>query len=145
MNRMIRAAVAAAVLAAAVPAAAAAETPGGVLAAEAEWYAALSEASRPRMDALIADDFAYQHPTGATYGKAEFVELFASRTVTVDTVGAADRTVRDHGPVAVVYGSNPIGGVLAGTPYAGTMRFVNVWRNDGGTWRLVHRNSELLP
>ncbi|MFC3002685.1 nuclear transport factor 2 family protein [Falsiroseomonas tokyonensis] len=35
--------------------------------------------------------------------------------------------------------------MLAGQPYAGTMRFVNVWRNEGAGWRIVHRNSEILP
>jgi ketosteroid isomerase-like protein len=119
--------------------------PATVQAAEQEWYDALVAASGPRLNALIADDFAYQHPTGNTYDKADFVAQFTSKNVTVTKLGAVDRSVRDFGPTVVVYGSNAIEGMLGGQPYAGTIRWVNVWRNQNGGWRIVHRNSEILP
>jgi ketosteroid isomerase-like protein len=136
---------AAAVLVLALPAAAPARAPATIEAAEAEWYAALMAASGPRLDALIADDFAYQHPTGTTYAKAAFIAEFTSGNVTVARIGAVERRLRDYGQTVIVSGSNPIEGMLAGRPYAGTMRFVNVWRNEGAGWRIVHRNSEILP
>lgn len=135
----------AAALALALPAAAPAQTPSTIQAAEAEWYAALMAASGPRLEAIIADDFAYQHPTGNTYAKAPFIREFTSGNVTVSHIGAVERRVRDYGQTMIVYGSNPIEGMLGGQPYAGTMRFVNVWRNEGAGWRIVHRNSEILP
>lgn len=115
-----------------------------VEAAEKEWYDALVAADGARLEALISDDFAYQHPTGNTYGKAAFIAEFVSRNVTIDQLGAFERKVRDYGPTVVVYGSNPIGGMLSGQRYAGTIRWVNIWRQDATGWRIVHRNSELL-
>lgn len=141
-----RSLLAAAALALALPASALAQAPMATIqAAEAEWYAALMAASGPRLEAIIADDFAYQHPTGNTYGKAAFIREFTSGNVTVARIGEVERRVRDHGQTVIVSGSNPIEGMLAGQAYAGTMRFVNVWRNEGAGWRIVHRNSEILP
>jgi ketosteroid isomerase-like protein len=116
-----------------------------VQAAETEWYEALMAASGPRLERLLAGEFTYQHPTGNTYNKAEIVNTFATRAITVTKIGPVDRTVRDYGQTAVVFGSNHIEGVLSGQNYAGTIRFVNVWRNMNGTWQIVHRNSEILP
>lgn len=118
--------------------------PATVEAAEKEWYDALIAADGPRLEALIGDDFAYQHPTGNTYGKAAFIAEFVSRNVTIDQLGAVERKVCDYGPTVVVYGANPIAGMLSGQRYAGTIRWVNIWRQDGAGWRIVHRNSQIL-
>lgn len=116
-----------------------------VEAGEAAWYPSLESADAGRIAALLADDFAYQHPTGATYAKSDIVREFSTRNVTVDEVGPVERTLKTLGDATVVYGSNRIGGLLGGQRYAGTMRFVNVWRRDADGWRMVHRNSEILP
>ncbi len=140
-RRILLAAAAAAALLPALPALAGAPS---VAAAEQEWYDALVAADGKRLDALIGDDFAYQHPTGNTYNKADFIKEFVSRNVTITSLGAVERKVRDFGPTVVVYGANPIGGMLAGQAYAGTIRWVNVWRQGPDGWRIVHRNSEIL-
>lgn len=125
--------------------AAAAQPLATVQAAETEWYEALMAASGSRLERMISADFAYQHPTGKTYNKADFIREFTSANVTVSRIGSVERAVRDFGETVVVYGSNPIAGRLAGQPYAGTIRFVNVWRKAGDEWRIVHRNSQILP
>jgi ketosteroid isomerase-like protein len=113
--------------------------------AETEWYAALMAADGARLDALIADEFAYQHPSGRTYAKADFIREFTSKNVTVASIGAVRAATRDYGQTVIVYGDNPIAGMLAGQAYGGSIRFVNVWRQTDRGWRIVHRNSELLP
>lgn len=118
---------------------------GTVDAAETEWYDALMAADGTRLDTLLADEFTYQHPTGNTYPKSELIAQFTSGNVTVETLGEVERTVRDMGEVFVVHGSNPIGGMLGGQPYEGLIRWVNVWQDTDDGFRLVHRNSEILP
>jgi ketosteroid isomerase-like protein len=143
-RRIILSTLVAAAMLSALPAAG--QTPPvSVQAAEQEWYDALVAASGPRLNALIADDFAYQHPTGNTYNKADFVQQFTSKNVTISKLGPVERRVRDYGPTVIVSGSNAIEGMLGGQAYAGTMRWVNIWRNQNGGWQIVHRNSEILP
>jgi ketosteroid isomerase-like protein len=116
-----------------------------VLRAETAFLAALRAADGDAIAQLLADEFVYQHVTGNDYSKADIVRIFATREITVDDIGPIDVTIRDYGEVALSFGSVRIAGALGGTRYAGRLRFVDLWRRDGGAWRLVHRNSQLLP
>ncbi len=56
-----------------------------------------------------------------------------------------DSTVLDYGDTIVTFGQSAVEATVGGAPANGVIRFVNVWRRDGATWRLAHRNSEFLP
>lgn len=116
-----------------------------ILSAQTAFLAALRAADGAAIARLLADEFVYQHVTGNDYSKADIVRIFATREITVDDIGPIDATVRDYGEAALSFGSVRIAGALGGTRYAGRLRFVDLWRRDGDAWRLVHRNSQLLP
>jgi ketosteroid isomerase-like protein len=115
-----------------------------VKAAEKAWYAALMNADGAGLEKLLDKDFAYQHPSGNTYSKAEVVTTFSSKRITVTKIGDVSLKFRDYGSTVVAYGVNPIEGMLDGKPYAGNIRFVDVWRMRNGAWKLAHRNSQIL-
>jgi ketosteroid isomerase-like protein len=122
----------------------AAECSKAITSAETAWYDSLKAADGKALNKLLANDFAYQHPTGNTYDKKAVVDLFVSKKVTVTKVGSVARSCKMFGNTVVASGSNTIEGVLAGQPYAGTMRYVDVWHKSNGAWQLTHRNSEIL-
>lgn len=120
-------------------------TQAEIRAAEAAFIAALRAADGPAIARILADEFVYQHVTGNDYAKADIVRIFATGAITVTEAGPVETTVRDYGGTALSFGSVRLAGTLGGTPYAGRLRFANLWRREAGAWLLVHRNSELLP
>jgi ketosteroid isomerase-like protein len=116
---------------------------------ELQWLNAVKDSSKPMlkqmMQEVLSEDFVYQHGSGRILSKAEYVKLLFEGEITVETLGALDLSVRDYGDTVISYGSSPMSGQVFGNPYAGRLRFVNVWHKDeDDRWRLTHRNSELL-
>jgi ketosteroid isomerase-like protein len=144
MNASLRGGLGAALLA--LPLASAlADTRSEVLQAEEQFAQALATRSRTAMTAVLSPDFLYQHVTGNTYTRDDIVRLFGGGEITVRKAGPLQAALRDYGSTVVTHGTRWFEGELQGQPYAGTLRFVNVWHRDAdGRWRLTHRNSELL-
>lgn len=112
---------------------------------ERTFHQAFLDADGDAMGRVFADDFVYQHGSGATFDRAAFIDLIASKAVVVTRADDPDMTVRDFGDVIVTYGAGRVDGAVGPDPFATNLRFVNVWRRIDGDWRLAHRNSELLP
>lgn len=119
--------------------------PDAVKLREAAYYRAYVDADVAAFGDIIADGFRYQHPSGATLTEAEFLQLFTSGTLVVTRADVPTSTVLDYGDTIVTFGQSAVEATVGGEPANGTIRFVNVWRRDGRTWRLTHRNSEFLP
>ncbi len=125
--------------------AARADTRSDVLAAEERFASALSTRSATAMTEVMSPDFLYQHVTGNTYTRADIVRIFGSGEITVRKAGPLRAELRDYGRTVVTHGTRWLEGELKGQPYAGTLRFVNVWhQGSDGRWQLTHRNSELI-
>lgn len=116
-----------------------------VKAREVAYYRAYVDADTALFADIIADGFRYQHPSGNTFTEDQFLQLFTSGTLVVTRADVPDSTVLDYGDTIVTFGQSAVEATVEGAPANGTIRFVNVWRRDGGTWRLAHRNSEFLP
>ena len=132
-------------LLAALPLLALADTRSEVLRAEEQFAQALATRSTQAMTQVMSADFLYQHVTGNTYTRDDIVRIFGGGEITVTKAGPLQATLRDYGNTVVTHGTRWFEGALKSQPYAGTLRFVNVWhRGADGRWQLTHRNSELL-
>jgi ketosteroid isomerase-like protein len=81
----------------------------------------------------------------ATRTRARTSRIFGGGEITVRKAGPLQASLRDFGDTVVTHGTRWFEGEAKDQPYAGTLRFVNVWhRNSQGRWQLTHRNSELL-
>ena len=116
-----------------------------VRAREAAFYTAFLQSDASAMDDIFAPSFAYQHGSGVTLSEADVLDLVRSGGVTVTRADTPELTFHDFGEVIVSYGESPVVGRAGDQPFGGLLRFVNVWKRDGETWRLHHRNSEFLP
>lgn len=122
-----------------------ADTRRDVLAAEERFASALASRSVPAMTQVMSADFLYQHVTGNTFTRDDIVRIFGSGEITVSKAGALKAELRDYGDTVISHGTRWFEGELKGQPYAGNLRFVNVWHKaPDGRWLLTHRNSELL-
>jgi len=146
MPTPIRAAPAAfAALALSVPALADGRGPADLLQREAAYYRAYVDADVAAFSDIFADGFTYQHPSGRTFDADGFLDLFRGGTLVVTRADTPDSRVLDYGDTAVTHGESAVEAEVGGQPAVGVIRFGNVWRREGGGWRLVHRNAEFLP
>jgi hypothetical protein len=113
--------------------------------AEERFLAAAEDMRKTELQAIIADDFLYQHGSGKLLDKATYIDLLTTGGITVAKRGPLKLNFRDYGDTVISYGESTMAGKVFGQPYDGRLRFVNVWRSTGGQWRMTHRNSELLP
>jgi hypothetical protein len=116
-----------------------------VRAREAAFYQAFLDADVAAFTAILAPSFVYQHGSGATFDQPQFLTLLGSGTVKVTRADSPALTFRDYDQTMVTYGQSRVDVEIGATSQSGVLRFVNVWRQDSGQWRLVHRNSEFLP
>jgi hypothetical protein len=109
------------------------------------WLESLKTANDEALNQLISPSFAYQHPSGNTYTKAEVIDAFTgSKRITVAEYGPISLRFHKLSDTVISYGEHTIAGTLDGQPYSGKMRFVNTWnRRSTGKWQLVHRMSEI--
>ncbi len=122
-----------------------ADTRSDIFAAEETFASALASRSPQAMTQVLSEDFLYQHVTGNTFTRADIVRIFGSGEITVTKAGPLKAELRDYGDTVISYGTRWFEGELKGQPYAGTLRFVNVWhKRPDGRWVLTHRNSQLL-
>jgi ketosteroid isomerase-like protein len=97
------------------------------------------------LERILADDFVYQHGSGRNLDRKTFIDLATTGGITVAKRGPLDLSFRDYGDTVISYGESTMAGTVFGNVYDGRLRFVNVWHQEQGRWRLAHRNSELLP
>lgn len=131
--------------ASAAPALAGEREQAAVQAREAAYYRAYVDADTASFADIIADGFRYQHPSGNTFTEEQFLQMFTSGSLVVTRADLPDATVLDYGDTIVTFGQGAVEATVDGAPANGDIRFVNVWRLDGGRWQLAHRNSEFLP
>ncbi len=129
----------------ATPAFAGEREQAAVNAREAAYCQSYVDADIAMFSDILADGFVYQHPSGATMTEEQFLDLFRSKTLVVAKAPAPSSSVRDYGDTIITYGQSEVEATVGGQPANGVIRFVNVWRKEGRTWRMVHRNSEFLP
>ena len=111
---------------------------------EAAFYSAFLESDADAMREIFAEDFLYQHGSGVNFDEASFVALIEGRTAVVTLADTPDLLLQDLGNTVISSGASRVEGTIAGDPFGGTLRFVNVWHRESGNWYLHHRNSEFV-
>jgi hypothetical protein len=104
-----------------------------IRACEARLYAAMLAS-----DALIADDLLFCGPTGELATKAMDLELHRTGGTVFQELVPKDLEVRVCGEqLAIASAKVFLRGIYLGNTFAGDFRYMRVWRNDEGGWRIV--------
>jgi len=111
-----------------------------VLAAEAEFFAALVQGDSDALEDVLADDFIMVDVlSGSTIEKSLLISAIDSGELEFEEITAdeVDRSVRLYGGTAVVIGSTRMNGRYAGTPFAANSRYTHVYVSHSGQWRMA--------
>jgi Domain of unknown function (DUF4440) len=110
-----------------------------VLAAERDFFSALTMASPEALEHVLGDDFLLIDFVGGTSSKAPFMVLIGSGQLVFDEIERdPDETlIRLFGTIAVVTGRTRMKGHLGGTAFSVGSRHTHVYAARQGRWTLV--------
>lgn len=89
------------------------------------------------LGSLWAPEYLSTSAVGHTSNRAESIVAYGSGLVKVDSAVVRDLDVRAYGTTAVALGMLDWSGAAAARPFRGTVRFLHVWVQRDGDWRLV--------
>ena len=130
----------------AAPLAAANLTFAAVQRADAARIKAILTIDAPALTKLLTDDLVYGHNDGRVQTKAEFITALVSRQVTYEAINYEDTKLVEAAPGAVTMTGRIRMIVHHGDQRSAfTLRFLAVWTEDAGKWRLHAYQSVRLP
>ena len=102
---------------------------------------ALLAGDGPALDALTLDGLSYGHSSGLVQDKAAFIEPLATKRASFPSITLSDRSVSIVGDDAIarhVFTGESTANGKTSPVHIGVMQ---VWRRDGGRWRLMARQA----
>ena len=110
----------------------------GPLAADREFFAALSRGIIEDLDRVIADDFILIEVMGGSeISKSSLLATIQSGQLKFGPIEPADVRVRVYQTTAVITGRTEMRGQFGETPFATKSRYTHVYVEQQGRWRLV--------
>ncbi len=93
-------------------------------------------------------DITTMHPTGG--GQVGWDEVWGSwqqvaAIASGGSVALRDRLLRVMGDTACELGTEHVDATLGGNPVRGQLRVTNLYRREGGAWRIVHHHADAIP
>jgi ketosteroid isomerase-like protein len=116
-----------------------------VLQADDRRFAAMRNEDWTTFDAVLADELTYCHSTARLETKAEHVANLKARKPRYIDAAPRDRSVRIHGDVGLVNGICVIHVNNDGKDNRFTVRYLAVYKQSGGAWRMLAWQSTRMP
>lgn len=87
---------------------------------------------------VLSEDLKLVHSDGRVEGKAEYVKnLMAGDTAYADVKTTNVETIETNPSIVVILGAQTMRKKLGPTWSEINLRFLSVWRNESGTWRMI--------
>jgi len=128
-----------------IPMSAIAATADDIDQLDQQWAQAIINGDMRAFDALNANEFFYNRRGGDSFSKAEYIAFLTSGDVKVKKAAREDVSIRVYGDTAVVTGIQHVDVNLKGEDRKVDIRYLHVWVNGPGGWRLVARQATNLP
>jgi ketosteroid isomerase-like protein len=117
-----------------------------VRAADDARVAATVAGDRAKMNAVYSNDLRYAHSTGKVDNKAAYIEALVTREAIYTAIDYQERNFVQVAPTIVLMNGRGIFKVATGGQRQDLdLRFLGVWREEQGTWRLVAWQSNRQP
>jgi ketosteroid isomerase-like protein len=97
------------------------------------------------LDALYASEFFYNRAGGDTMSKSAYFGFLTSGDIKVRRVRREEVTIEVYGDTAVVTAVQHIDVNLKGQDTKVNLRYLHVWVNGPGGWKLVARQATNIP
>ena len=109
-----------------------------VLRADEARLAAMMAGDGAALGRLMSEELAFVHSDGRIESKADYVKnLLAGDTAYADAKTSGVRTMVPAPGVVILIGAQDMRKRLGPTWSEVKLRFMAVWRNEGGTWRML--------
>jgi ketosteroid isomerase-like protein len=118
---------------------------GRIAALEDARYRAMIAGDLKELGRYLSDRLTYTHSTALTEGKAEYLASVAKGVFKYRDIKISERQVRAAGDAALVTGRITIDILIDGQPKLLQSRFLNVWVEEGGDWRMIAWQSTPIP
>ncbi|HZO28303.1 MAG TPA: nuclear transport factor 2 family protein [Chloroflexota bacterium] len=97
------------------------------------------------LESIIADDLIYTHSTARIDTKESLIGNMKSGRTVYTGLEASDVVAQDLGTAVVLTGVARVNVNSNGNPVSFGIRFVNVYANRGGEWKMVTWQSTKTP
>lgn len=94
---------------------------------------------------LLSDRLTYTHSTALTESKKEYLASVAKGVYRYRDIKVSERDIRVAGGAVLVTGRYTIDVLIDGQPKLLQSRFLNVWAQEGGDWRMIALQSTPIP
>ena len=116
-----------------------------VLQADDRRFEAMRKEDWSALDAVLADDLTYVHSTARQETKAEHMANLRARKPQYRGIAPRDRGARVIGDVGLVNGTSEMHVESAGKEQRFTVRYLAVYANTAGQWRMTAWQSTRVP
>jgi hypothetical protein len=100
---------------------------------------------RATLDALLTEDMRYVHSSATVEDKATYLERACTGWYDYRAFTVRSREWRIWGDTALCNGEVRIQVVARGADKDFVSRYLQVWRREGGAWRMASWQSTLVP
>lgn len=108
-------------------------------------YQAMIARDLDALGRLLSDRLTYTHSTAQTESKAEYLASVAKGVFKYRDIKISERAIREVGGTVLVTGRITIDILIDGQPKLLQSRFLNVWAEEGGDWRMIAWQSTPIP
>ena len=117
-----------------------------VTAADEQRVAATIAGDIATLESLLSDELRYANADGRVQTKAEFLGAARANTINFLNVSSRDVTFQVIAPTAVAMsGVTRVSARVNQQPVELRLRFLAVWREEAGHWKLLAYQSSQLP
>ena len=106
---------------------------------------AMAQKDIATLNALLSDDLVYTHSTARLDTKKSLIEAMESGRTVYTAVEPSDVKAQDLGTAVALTGAARIHVISNGNPISFSVRFTDVYVNNGGQWQMVAWQSTRLP
>jgi len=100
---------------------------------------------KAQLEALCADQLSYGHSDGRVENKAKFIDGVMTRKAIVKSITLSDHTIAIVGNDAIARHTWASESETDGKPTSTKIGVLQVWQKQGGTWKLLSRQSVRPP
>ena len=97
-----------------------------------------------KLNQILSDDLIYTHSSAKVDSKASLMEAMTSGANAYTALDPSDMVARDLGDYVMVNGAAAMTVSLSGRPTSFRVRFLDLWANQGGVWRMIAWQSTRL-
>jgi hypothetical protein len=108
-------------------------------------YQAMIARDLDTLGRLLSDRLTYTHSTALTESKAEYLGSLAKGVFKYRDIKISERVIRETAGTVLVTGRITIDLLVDGQPKLLQSRFLNVWAEEGGEWRMIAWQSTPIP